>query len=136
MSAIKGVPEGQRALTHKEVRAELQRLKLGKNCLSERIASVYAAQLPFEGQDLLHEAVCRALTSRQCREAITVGQFINGIMRSIAATAKRSAEARDAHEVFMPEEEVAERLGLRGYHVISAEQEIISQKTRIEKWFS
>lgn len=130
MSAINGVPEGQRALTHDEVRAELQRLKLGKNCPSERIASLFSARLPFEGRDLLHEAVCRALTSRQCREAITVGQFLNGIMRSIASTAKRAADARDAQEVFMPKEEVAERLGLGGYHVNSAEQELENERVR------
>lgn len=130
MAAFNGMPEGQRTLTPDEFRAELQWLKLCKNCPSEQTASLFAARLPLEGRDLLHEAVCRALTSRQCCEAITVGQFLNGILWSIASTAKRAADARDAQEVFMPKEEVAERLGLGGYHVISAEQELENERIR------
>lgn len=38
MSAMNGVPEGQRVLTADEVRSELQRMKLTKNYQPERIA--------------------------------------------------------------------------------------------------
>lgn len=130
MSALNGMPEGQRVLTADEVRAELQRMKLTKNCQPERIAQLFASGLALEGRDLLHDAVCRALTSRECRDGVTVPQFLNGIMRSIASTAKRAIERREAEHLFMPPEEIAERLGMGGYHVVSAEQELEDERIR------
>ncbi|CAM4329773.1 hypothetical protein NOLU111490_17785 [Novosphingobium lubricantis] len=64
MSALNGVPEGQRVLTADEVLAELQKMKLEKNCQPERIAYLFASGLALEGRDLLDDAVCHALTSR------------------------------------------------------------------------
>lgn len=130
MSALNGVPEGQRVLTADEVRAELQKMKLAKNCQPERIARLFASGLALEGRDLLHDAVCRALTSRECRDGVTVPKFLNGIMRSIASTAKRAIERREGVHIFMPPEEIAERLGMGGYHVISAEQELEEERIR------
>lgn len=48
MSAINGVPEGQRVLTADEVRSDLQQLNVVKNCRSYR---VLASQLALEGRD-------------------------------------------------------------------------------------
>ncbi|CAM4329752.1 hypothetical protein NOLU111490_17780 [Novosphingobium lubricantis] len=59
---------------------------------------------------------------------MTVPKFLNGIMRSIASTATRAIERRKGEHIFMPPEEIAERLGMGGYHVISAEQGLDDDK--------
>jgi hypothetical protein len=51
-------------------------------------------------------------------------------MRSIASTAKRAIEQREAEHLFMPPEEIAERLGMGDYHIVSAEQELEDERIR------
>ena len=89
-----------------------------------------AKDLPGDGRDLLHEAICRALTSRQCRETATVDQFLRGIMRSIASTARRSRERRGEHHVGYPVEDLVERMALGGYVAQSAEDIIETERVR------
>ena len=130
MSAPFSPAEGTRALTVAEVKSELQQLDLTRQGTIGRYAEMLARDRPGDGRDLLHDAVFKALTSRKCKADITVEQFLGGVMRSIASTARRSRDRQAINPVYIPTEVVAEALGIGGYSVRSAEEILEAERVR------
>ena len=130
LSAPFSPDEGFRPLSRTEVEREITKIDLSRNGMLGVRAEGLAKDLPGDGRDLLHEAICRALTSRQCRETATIDQFLRGIMRSIASTARRSRERRGEHHVGYPVEDLVERMALGGYVAQSAEDIIETERVR------
>ena len=122
--------DGFRALSRAEVHAELSGMDLGRRSPIVRRAELMAFDYVGEGRDLLHDAIFRALTSRSCRERITAEQFLGGIMRSLASTARRARERRDADPVSLPVELLAERMALGPYTVPSADDILETERVR------
>ncbi len=122
--------DGFRELSRDEIRAEVTKLYRDHGDRVERRADGIAFDYPGEGRDLLHDAIFRALTSRSCREDLTAEQFLGGIMRSIASTARRSRERREEDPVVLPVDEVAERMAVGGYVVQTADQIIETERVR------
>ncbi len=96
----------------------------------ERRADGIAFDYPGEGRDLLHDAMLRALTSRSCREDLTAEQFLGGIMRSIASTARRGRERRQENPVVLPINEATERMAVGGHVVQTADEIIETERVR------
>jgi hypothetical protein len=130
VSAPFSIDGGFRPLSRDEVNREIEKLDLSDRGQARRVADIMSQDLPGDGRDLLHDAVCKALTTRQCREDLTVEKFLSGVMRSIASTKRRSRERGKENHVFMPTEDVAERMGGGGYTVVSAEQVIEIERVR------
>ncbi|RKE45880.1 MULTISPECIES: hypothetical protein [unclassified Sphingomonas] len=122
--------DGFRPLSRAEVETVIGRLDLKPHATIGRTADHLAGDYAGEGRDLLHDAVTRALTSRSCREGITGEQFLAGIMRSIASTARRSRERRAEDPVSIPVEVLAEQMAIGGYTVQSADDIIETERVR------
>jgi len=122
--------DGFRPLSRAEVETVIGRLDLKPRAMIVRTADHLAGDYVGEGRDLLHDAITRALTSRSCREGITGEQFIAGIMRSIASTARRSRERRADDPISVPVEMLAEQMGVGGYTVQSADDLIETERVR------
>lgn len=116
-----------RPLTRAALEDGIKNLDMKK---ARRVADHFVGDLQMEGRDLLNDAVCRALISRQCRNEITVAQFVVGIMRSIASTARRSRERRREEHVHLPVTDISERLALAGYVVQSPAEAIEAERIR------
>lgn len=84
--------DGFRPLSRAEIEAELLKIDIAPCAEIVRRVDQLAGDYPGEGRDLLQEAIARALSSITCREGITGEQFVAGIMRSIASTARRAHE--------------------------------------------
>lgn len=121
---------GYRPLTRAEVEREIAKLDLSDQGRVQRAADLMSYNLPGDGRDLLHDAVCKALTSRTCKANLTVENFLGGVMRSLASTRRRSRERGKENHVFMPTDHVAECLGSGGYMVASAEQILEIERVR------
>jgi hypothetical protein len=121
---------GYRPLTRAEVQQEIEKLDLSDQGRVRRVADLMSDDLPGDGRDLLHDAVCKALTSRTCKADLTVEKFLSGVMRSLASTKRRSRERGRENHVFMPTDDVAERMGGGSYMVASAEQIIEIERVR------
>lgn len=130
MSAPFSAEGGFRPLTHAEVQSEIGKLDLTEQSRIRRAADIMSHDLPGDGRDLLHDAVCKALTSRKCKADLSVEQFLGGVMRSLASTKRRSRERGNENHVFMPAEAVAEQMGSSGYLVASADQIIEIERIR------
>lgn len=130
MSAPFEPKDGFRALSRAEVETVVGQLDLKPRATIVRTANHLAGDYAGEGRDLLHDAITRALTSRSCREGITGEQFIAGIMRSIASTARRSRERRAEDPVSIPVEVLAEQMAVGGYTVPSADYIIETERVR------
>lgn len=130
LSAPFSTADGFRPLTRAEVQQEIKKLDLSEQGRVRRAARTLSSDLPGDGRDLLHDAVCRALASRQCKQDLSVEKFLGGIMRSIASTRRRSRERGREQHIFMPTGDVAERLAVGGYAVASPEQIIEMERVR------
>ncbi|WCT74190.1 hypothetical protein PQ455_02865 [Sphingomonas naphthae] len=130
MSAPFSAEGGFRPLTRAEVQNEIGKLDLTEQGRIRRTADIMSQDLPGDGRDLLHDAVCKALTSRRCKADLSVEQFLGGVMRSLASTKRRSRERGRENHIFMPAEEVAEQMGSGGYTVASADQIIEIERIR------
>ena len=122
--------DGFRELPPDGLHAELRQLYRDHRERGEGRAEGIAFDHPGEGRDLLHVSVSRALTSRSYREDLTAEQFLGGIMRSIASTARRSRERRQEDPVVLPVDEATERMGLGGYVVKTADEIIETERVR------
>lgn len=122
--------DGFRELTRDEIHAEVGRVSRDHRDRVARRADGIAFDYPGEGRDLLHDAIFRALTSRSCREHLTAEQFLGGIMRSIASTARRSRERRQEDPVVLPVDEATERMAVGGYVVQTADEIIETERVR------
>lgn len=121
---------GGRPLTRAEVQQEIEKLDFSDQGPVRRIADIMSQDLPGDGRDLLHDAVCKALTTRECKADLTVEKFLGGVMRSIASTKRRSRERGKENHIFMPTDDVAERMGRGNYTVASPEQIIEIERVR------
>lgn len=130
MSVPFAAEAGYRSLTRAEVQQEISELDLTDQGRVRRAADIMSHDLPGDGRDLLHDAVCKALTSRKCKADLSVEQFLGGVMRSLASTKRRSRERGKENHVFMPADDVAELMGSGGYMVASAEQIIEMERIR------
>lgn len=130
MSVPFSAEAGSRPLTHAEVQREIAKLDLSDEGRVRRAADLMSNDLPGDGRDLLHDAVCKALTSRTCKADLTVEQFLGGVMRSLASTKRRSRERGKENHVLMPTDHVAECMGSGGYVVASAEQILEIERIR------
>lgn len=130
MSAPFVPKDGFRAMSRAEVQTVIGQLDLAPRAAIVRTADHLAGDYAGEGRDLLHDAITRALTSRSCRTGVSGEQFIAGIMRSIASTARRSRERRAEDPVSIPVEVLAEQMAVGGYTVQSADDIIEAERVR------
>lgn len=122
--------DGFRELTRDEIHAEVGRVYRDHGDRVDRRADGIAFDYPGEGRDPLHDAIFRALTSRSCREHLTAEQFLGGIMRSIASTARRSRERRQEGPVVQPVDEATDRMAVGGYVVQTADEILEIERPR------
>ena len=122
--------DGFRPLSRAEIEAELLKIDMAPRAEIIRRADQLAGDYPGEGRDLLQEAVTRALSSRSCREGITGEQFVAGIMRSIASTARRGRERRGENPVSIPIDVLVEQMGVGPYTVQTADEVIETERVR------
>ncbi|MCJ2189046.1 hypothetical protein [Novosphingobium beihaiensis] len=82
-----------------QVRAALSSIDIGPGSYLLRKARYHAWTAQVDPDDLLQEALARAMTTRSCPAHVQVDHYVVGIMRSIASTivAKRE-RGRDAFE--------------------------------------
>ncbi len=72
-------------LSQGQVRSALAAIDLGQSSRLRRYASYRGWRAGIDADDLLQEALLRALSSRSCPASITIEVFLMGIMRSIAS---------------------------------------------------
>lgn len=85
--------EGQEScLTRQEIREQLASLPLGPGSFLMRQARYRATYADLDCDDLLQEALLRALTTRTCPRHVPVERFVAAIMRSIASKAVERKE--------------------------------------------
>lgn len=130
MSALKPIDSEARPLSRDEVVREVANLDLSEGGSVRRAADAMSQDLPGDGRDLLHDAICKALTSRTCKADLTVEAFLSGVMRSIASTRRRSRERGRENHIFLPAEELVERMGGGSYTVASPEQVLEIERVR------
>lgn len=130
MSGPVTLEDGSRPLSRAEIEAELLKIDMAPRAEIVRRADQLAGDYPGEGRDLLQEAVTRALSSRSCREGITGEQFVAGIMRSIASTARRGRERRGENPICIPTDVLVEQMGVGPYTVQTAEEVIETERVR------
>lgn len=84
--------------THAEIRAALATMDIGRGSPVWRSARFHASRAgpDADADDLLQEAMMRALTTRKCSSRICIEHFITGIMRSLASAIIRTQEAKMA----------------------------------------
>lgn len=112
--------DGFRPLTRAEVEAELQKIDMAPSATIMRRADQLSGDLNIEGRDLLQSAIVGALTSRSCRTGIDGGQFLAGIMRSIASTTRRARERRGEVAAVLPVDVLTEQLAVGRYTAMTA----------------
>ena len=130
MSGPVTLEDGFRPLSRAEIEAELLKIDMAPRAEIVRRAEQLAGDYPGEGRDLLQEAVTRALSSRSCREGITGEQFVAGIMRSIASTARRGRERRGEIPSSIPIDVLIEQMGGGPYTVQTADEVIETERVR------
>ncbi|MFD1787106.1 hypothetical protein ACFSC3_05940 [Sphingomonas floccifaciens] len=130
MSAPVTPPQGVRELRRSEVEAEMLRVDMTPGSAILRRADQLAGDYHGEGRDLLQSAIIGALTSRSCSAGISGEQFLSGIMRSIASTARRARERRGEKAASLPVDVLAEQMGVGGYTVVAADEVIEIERVR------
>lgn len=130
MSGPVTLEDGFRPLSRAEIEAELLKIDMAPRAEIVRRADQLAGDYLGEGRDLLQEAVTRALSSRSCREGITGEQFVAGIMRSIASTARRGRERRGENPASIPTDVLVEQMGVGPYTVQTADEVIETERVR------
>lgn len=94
-------------LTKAQVRAAIAAIDIGANAQLRRVARYRAFTAGIDAEDLLQEAILRALSSRSCPVGLKIEYFLMAVMRSIASAviAKRDRNEplfRDACDQFSP----------------------------------
>lgn len=74
-----------RRLSRAQVRTVLATIDMGPGSDLRRYANYRGWMAGIDADDLLQEALLRALSSRSCSRSITIEVFLKGIMRSIAS---------------------------------------------------
>lgn len=72
-------------LTKAQVRAAIAAIDIGANSKLMRVARYRAFNAGIDADDLLQEAILRALTSRRCPVGLKIEHFLMAVMRSIAS---------------------------------------------------
>ncbi|MEL7684460.1 hypothetical protein AAG594_09010 [Citromicrobium bathyomarinum] len=75
-----------------QVRAALGELHIGRGSALMRYARYRAWTADLDADDLMQEAILRALSSRTCPSHISIEHFLMGVMRSIASAAIKRRE--------------------------------------------
>ena len=84
-------------LTSAQVRAALETINIAPGSRLARYARYRAFTAGIDADDLLQEAILRAMTSRSCPAHIAVDHFLMGVLRSIASKVIEKRErAEDA----------------------------------------
>ncbi|WP_137680552.1 sigma-70 family RNA polymerase sigma factor [Aurantiacibacter suaedae] len=85
------------SLTRPQIRAALTKIDIGPGSRLKKCAGYRAFTADICADDLLQEAILRAMTSRRCPAGLAIEHFLMGIMRSIAseiiAKRERATEA-------------------------------------------
>lgn len=94
-------------LTKAQVRAGIAAIEIGANSKLKRVARYRAFNAGIDPDDILQEAILRALTSRSCPVGLKIEHFLMAVMRSIASAviAKRERDEpllREACDQFAP----------------------------------
>jgi len=113
---------------------EAKWIKLGKT------ANNLCVGLPFEGADLLHIVVCKALEGkRKCRKYLPIEVFIYGAMESLvdAFIKKRKSDPLQLTRHISEENDVTELIDLFSNNIDTPEEELIASQAlqRIEQLF-
>lgn len=80
-----GLTPAATVLSGKQVRAALTALDIGPGSSLRRSSLYFAVNAEIDPDDLLQEALLRAMTTRSCPAGLGIASFIKGIMRSIAS---------------------------------------------------
>ena len=80
-------------LSDQQKRKALAEINLSPNGALCRAARYHADRIQIDAEDLLHDAVLRALTSRKWPSHLNAEQFLNGVMKSIASALVARREA-------------------------------------------
>ena len=72
-------------LSHSQVRTALAKLDISPGSPLRRCAQYFALTSEMDADDLLQEALLRAMTTRSSPAALGIEPFIKGVMRSIAS---------------------------------------------------
>lgn len=73
-------------LTKAQVHAAIAAIDTGANSRLMRVARYRAITAGIDSEDLLQEAILRALTSRSCPAGLKIEHFLMAVMRSIASS--------------------------------------------------
>lgn len=106
-----------------QVRAALAVIDLGPGSLLHRAARYYAWLAQTDPDDLLQDALVRAVTTRSCPAHVQVERYLRGIMRSLASgivakrergregseLARAAEEERLSNSILSPDEELDRR---------------------------
>ncbi|MFK4792375.1 hypothetical protein [Sphingobium sp. ZW T5_29] len=103
--------EPKSVLTRDEVREAMLQIKFKPGSEVSKAAEHFARLCRSDADDMLNEAVKRALSSRQCPTGIDVEQFLNGILRSISSS-RSIARTAAKNEVYVPIPELLAAVGL------------------------
>ena len=82
-------------LTPAQVKSAIATIDIGQGSRLARCASYRAFTADIDADDLLQEAIVRALTTRSCPATIAIEHFLMGVMRSIASKVIESRERAD-----------------------------------------
>lgn len=122
-------------LTQSEIRigigalSEAKLIKLGKS------ASYLCNGLPFDGEDLLHTVMVKALEGkRKCRRDLPVEVFIYGAMESLvdAFIRKRKSDPLQLTKIFSDSDEALEAIDLINKDVDTPEEVLIANQTMMK----
>ena len=84
-------------LSSAQVRATLKTIDIAPGSRLARYAAYHAFTADIEADDLLQEAICRTMASRNCPSHVPMEYFLMGVMRSIASKMiERRERVRDA----------------------------------------
>ena len=84
---MRGAEAQAEILAPDEIRSAINTLPVGEKAALVKIARFYARKTPYEYEDLIHEAYCRALDleRRTWRRGVPALVFLAGVVRSIAS---------------------------------------------------
>ena len=84
-------------LTSAQVRKALETIDIAPGSRLVRCAAYRAFTSDIDADDLLQEAICRTMASRNCPSHVPIEHFLMGVMRSIASKViERRQRVRDA----------------------------------------
>lgn len=121
--------EPKAVLSRDEVRERMLQVKFKAGSEVSKAAEHFARLCRSDADDMLNEAVKRALSSRQCPAEIDVEQFLNGILRSISSS-RSIARTTQKNEIYVPIPELLAAVGLSSMTSLPPEEALEIERER------